>query len=343
MAVHFHEEDIPAGLFGPGAIAVDTETMGLITPRDRLGRMVGLQAAAQAIGLAMGPALGGLLLEAGSWRLLFLVNVPAGLVGIATATALLPRSRDLAPPRRIDPRGIALFAPAVGLALLAMSLAPQHGRLTAGVAAAVGALAVAALFVRHQRRTTGPLVPARVLEAPGLRPGLVAAFCGYAVLFGTLVVVPLFLLRSAAAGPSSTGLMLASLPLGIGVVAPIAGRLSDLAPRAVAKSGLLLAAACLVALAATRPTGVLLAALLGVAGVGLGAFTPANNRSVMMAAPVGTSGAVAGLLNMTRGLGTAAGTAVSVLVFTAAGGASVGMSMALAALAVLGVVGLLTE
>ena len=108
-------------------------------------------------------------------------------------------------------------------------------------------------------------------------------------------------------------------------------------------SGLLLAAACLVALAATRPTGVLLAALLGVAGVGLGAFTPANNRSVMMAAPVGTSGAVAGLLNMTRGLGTAAGTAVSVLVFTAAGGASVGMSMALAALAVLGVVGLLTE
>jgi EmrB/QacA subfamily drug resistance transporter len=330
---------VGAALMQANSVAI----IAAITPRERLGRMVGLQAAAQGIGLALGPALGGALIASGSWRLLFLVNVPAGLIGLATGVMLLPRSRDLAPARRIDPRGVALFVLVIGLTLLAISLASQADRVPLAAGVAVAAALTAAGFVRSQRSTAAPLVPSAVLRATGVRSGLVAAFCGYAVLFGTLVVVPLFLLHVRAAGPGATGLILATLPVGIGLAAPVAGRLSDRAPALVAKVGLLLGVSALAAAAITRPTGGLLVFLLGLVGFGLGSFTPANNRSLMLAAPAGASGSVAGLLNMTRGLGTAAGTALSVLGFTAASGPSGGLTVALVGLVFVGVVGLLTD
>jgi EmrB/QacA subfamily drug resistance transporter len=326
-----------------GAALMQANSVALIaavTPRDRLGRMVGMQAAAQAIGLAAGPALGGLLLSAGSWRLLFLVNVPAGILGLVTAATLLPRSRDLAPARQIEVRGVVLFVPVIGLALLAMSLLAQGGSRLTVVGVAAGALVAAVMLVRQQRRTSGPLVPSAVVRTVGIRPSLVAAFCGYAVLFGTLVVVPLYLARAGLAGPTTVGLVLAALPVGIGLAAPIAGRMADRAPSQVARSGLLLVVAALAALAVARPSGAVLAALLGVMGLGLGTFTPANNRSLMLAAPAGMSGAVAGLLNMTRGLGTAAGTSIAVVAFTAAGTPGGGLTVALVALVVVGVGGL---
>ena len=324
-----------------GAALMQANSVALIAsiaPRDRLGRMVGLQAAAQAVGLAAGPAVGGLLLSTASWRLIFLVNVPAGIIGLATAATLLPRSRDLAPARHIDLRGVALFVPVVGAALLATSLATEGvGWGIVGVTAGA-AVGLGAALVRQQRRTTGPLVKRAVLSAVVIRRGLVAAFCGYAVLFGTLVVIPIFLTRRSDS-PGTVGLLLAALPVGIGIAAPVAGRLADRAPSAVARVGLALTVVALSALAISQPTGSGLALLLGIVGLGLGAFTPANNSSLMLAAPLGSSGAVAGLLNMTRGLGAAAGTALAVLMFTAAGG----LAASMLAFAAIGVVGLLVE
>lgn len=241
--------------------ANSTALIASVAPRDQLGRMVGLQAAAQAIGLAAGPAAGGALLAAGSWRWLFLVNVPAGLLGVATAALLLPRSRDLAsgPHRRL-------------------------GRVVWSV-----------------------------LRAPRLARSLAGAFTGYVLLFATLVAVPLYLRNSGRGAPAATGLMLAVLPVAIGLAAPVAGHFADRAPTLVARIGLGLGMSGVLGIVTARPDGVVLVGLLAAVGVGLGSFTPANNRAVMVAAPVGSSGAAAGLLNMTRGLGTAAGTALAVL------------------------------
>ena len=248
---------------GVGAALMQANSVALIAsvaPRHRLGRMVGLQAAAQAIGLAVGPVVGGALLAAGSWRWVFLVNVPAGIVGVVTGATLLPRSRDLAPRRRI--------------------------------------------------RTC--FVPLDVLRAPRMVGGLLAALLGYALVFGAMVAIPLYLNGRGHPSPASVGLVLAALPVTMGLAAPIAGHFADRAPRLVARGGLATAVAALLAIAALHPAGAGLAAWLAVVGLGLGAFTPANNRAIMIATPVGTSGAAAGLLNMTRGLGTAAGTALAV-------------------------------
>ena len=309
-----------------------------ITPRDRLGRMVGLQAAAQAIGLAAGPAVGGLLLSTASWRLIFLVNVPAGIVGLATAATLLPRSRDLAPVRHIDLRGVALFVPVVGAALLASSLAAESvGWAVVGATAAV-AVGLGAAMVCHQRRTTGPLVTRAVLSAIAIRRGLVAAFCGYAVLFGTLVVIPIFLTHRSDT-PGTVGLLLAALPgrhwdrrAGSGSCRRSG---AERCGRMVWRSRWLV---CRCWPCRNRPESGSRCCWASSGWVSAPS-PPRTTAQLMLAAPPGSSGAVAGLLNMTRGMGTAAGTAVAVLMFTAAGG----LTASMLAFVAVGVVGLLVE
>ncbi|HWC35299.1 MAG TPA: MFS transporter [Mycobacteriales bacterium] len=248
-----------------GAALMQANSVALIaaaTPRDRLGRMVGLQAAAQATGLAAGPAVGGFLLAAGSWRWLFLVNVPAGVIGVVTAAMMLPRSRELSAAR-----------PAGAARLMRFVLS--------------------------------------VLRAPRLARILLTSFAGYAMLFCVLVAIPL-LLHGRGTSSVVTGLTIATVPVVIGLTAPVAGHLSDRAPQWVASAGFGLTLASLCVIALLRPGGVGLVGLLALAGAGLGSFTPANNRAVMLAAPRGAASTAAGLLNMTRGLGTAAGTALAV-------------------------------
>jgi MFS family permease len=207
--------------------------------------------------------IGGALLTVGSWRWLFLVNLPAGLIGVVTATTLLPRTRGQ---HAVGPVGLA-----------------RVGRLITGA-----------------------------LRAPRLPFVLLGSFAGYTLLFGTLVAIPLYL-HERGASSALVGLIVAALPVVIGVVAPVGGHLADRAPHVVTRGGLATAVAALAAVAGLQPaTGVLIGLLVAV-GVGLGSFLPANNRAVMLAAPAGASGAAAGLLNMTRGLGTAAGTALAVM------------------------------
>src|SRR5580704_13363589 len=87
----------------------------LVVPARSLGRAIGFQGAAQAIGLALGPTVGGLLVAAGGWRLIFFVNVPIGIVGALAALLLVPRSRELARRVPFDYAGLGIFFPAVVL------------------------------------------------------------------------------------------------------------------------------------------------------------------------------------------------------------------------------------
>ena len=84
----------------------------LVVPARSLGRAIGIQGAAQAIGLALGPTVGGLLVAAGGWRLIFFVNVPIGIIGALAALLLIPRSRELARSVPFDYAGLVIFFPA---------------------------------------------------------------------------------------------------------------------------------------------------------------------------------------------------------------------------------------
>jgi MFS family permease len=118
-----------------------------------------------------------------------------------------------------------------------------------------------------------------------------------------------------------SGLELMAMPLAFGVVAPLAGRLADrVGSRPLTVAGMGLVTVGLVLLGVTRPPTGWFLVLLALVGVGMGLFTSPNNASIMGAAPGQQAGVASGVLNMTRGMGTALGLAVTGTVFVVAGG-----------------------
>jgi EmrB/QacA subfamily drug resistance transporter len=308
-----------------GAVMLQANSYALIRdvlPASRLGTGLGVQGAAQAVGLSVGPALGGALTALGGWRLIFLVNIPIGLIGLALGWLFLPRSTHHDPGSRIDPAGTLLLAAIPAALLAALSFAAQSGTPRWIEPALIGLGAILVLgAVARQRRAPGSVVDATLLRIPTFVAGVIAALLSSVVLFGCLVAVPFFLEKSLHVGPATVGLELSALPVSLAVAAPLGGAMRDrIGPRVPTGAGMLLTAVgmALLAISATR-TDVTVVALV-VAGAGLGLFVAANNAATMFAAPPHRAGTAGGLLNMARGLGTALGVALTSLVFASGRG-----------------------
>jgi EmrB/QacA subfamily drug resistance transporter len=295
----------------------------LVVPTKSLGRAIGLQGAAQAIGLALGPTVGGLLLAAGGWRLIFFVNVPLGLLGATAALLLVPRSVQLCRRAAFDWRGLGLFFPTVVALLSAISFGATLG-WTAPVIIGlfIAAAVLAVMFIRRERSTSAPMIPLTLFHNSRFSAGIASGLGSYLVMFGVLLLIPYYLERSLHAGTARAGLELMAMPLAFGIVAPLAGRVADrVGARPLTVSGMTLVAASLFTLSALRPGTFGLLLLLSLIGIGLGLFTSPNNAAIMGAAPTDQAGMASGILNMTRGFGTALGLALTGLVFAVSGGA----------------------
>ena len=322
-----------------GAVMLQANSYALIRdvlPASRLGAGLGIQGAAQAVGLSVGPALGGALTALGGWRLIFLVNVPIGLVGLVLGWFLLPRSTHLDRESRIDPSGTLLLAAIPSALLAALSFAAQRGTrewVEPGLIGLTGVLVIAA--VARQRRVPGSVIDAALVRVPAFVAGVSAALLSYVVLFGCLVAVPFFLEKSLHVGPAAAGLELSALPVTLALVAPLGGAIRDrVGPRVPTAFGMLLTAGGMALLAVSATRTDLTVAALGIAGAGMGLFVAANNAATMFAAPEQRAGAAGGLLNMARGLGTALGVALTSLVF-ASGRGITSVSLVLVAVAIL--------
>lgn len=312
---------------GLGAAMLQANSVALIVqamPREKLGRGIGVQGAAQALGLCLGPGIGGLLLVLGSWRLLFLVNIPAGIIGMGLGWFLLPRSRFLAKREPIDWVGVGLFAIAVAGLLLALSFGDQAGWGSAYILVCfAAALAFGVGFLVWEARASAPMMRLAVFRRRAFSFGITSGLLSYLALFGTLFVFPFYLEFSEHLSPAAAGLRLLILPLALGLTAPFAGVGADrLGARPLTVGGMALTAAALLAIALHPTTGPFLLVELIAIGVGLGAFTPSNNAAIMGAVERDQAGMASGILNMTRGMGTAMGVAVVGLVFGLAAGSS---------------------
>ncbi|MEU7383963.1 MULTISPECIES: MFS transporter [unclassified Streptomyces] len=309
-----------------GAALMQANSVALVTtsaPRGRMRTALGVQAAAQALGLALGPTVGGALVSTLGWRWVFWVNVPVGVVALVSGHYLLPRTRARTRVARFDWAGLALLAVATTCALLGVSAA--SGLPVPGWSVVL-LFCVAALagwgFARRQRRIAAPLLDLALLRVRAVTSGLVGALSGYLVLFGPLVLVPV-VLTARGASELTAGLVLTALPAGFALGATGGDRLL---PRSLSDRGRCLTGAgvfllATAALMAVPLTIAWLVPLLALVGVGLGTFTPANNALIMGAIPARSSGTGGGLVNMTRGLGTALGVAlVTLALHLAAGG-----------------------
>jgi len=308
-----------------GAAMLQANSVAIIylaMPRGSLGRGIGIQGAAQAMGLAMGPAVGGFLLAAGGWRLIFLINVPIGVVGVVAAWLFIPRSRDLAPRVPFDWVGLGLFVPAVFALLGGVSSGNRIGWTTPLI---LGLLAIAVVlgvvFVAWELRCAAPMVDMSLFRRIPFSAGISSGLLSYLVMFGVLFAVPFFLERARHLSASQVGLELTVMPLALGITAPFAGRLADrLGARPLTVGGMSLTACVLGAMAFAWGASWVLIGELALIGIGLGLFTSPNNAAIMASAPREQSGLAGGILNMTRGLGTALGLALTAAVYEVAAG-----------------------
>ncbi|MCU6479545.1 MULTISPECIES: DHA2 family efflux MFS transporter permease subunit [Arthrobacter] len=308
-----------------GAAMLQANSVALIRtsmPAGKLGKAIGLQGAAQAVGLAMGPSVGGLLVGAGGWRWVFYVNIPAGIIGLVLGWFLLPRTHVKAPKVRLDWAGLLLLMPATGALLLALSEASRLGFANPLVAALLSAsLVLFTAFVLWERRAPHPLVDMGLFRAGTFSRGITTGLLSYLVLFGVLFVTPLYLEAAHSMPPVQAGLLLTILPIGLALIAPVAGTLADrLGARVPTTVGMALAAASLAVLAFSGGNLWLAGSALGGIGVGLGLFTPANNATVAAAGHTHQAGMVSGVMNMTRGVGTSLGVAFGAVLYVLASG-----------------------
>ncbi|WP_441246721.1 MFS transporter [Kitasatospora sp. McL0602] len=301
-------------------------------PERHMRTALGIQAAAQALGLALGPTLGSLLVAHASWRWVFWINVPIGLLGLLAGWYLLPRTQrpcDRPAPapapgsgeRRFDLLGLVLLAGASTALLLGLSSAsglPLPWWAVVGLLLLSAVLAVA--LARQEQRADRPIIPPGLVNTPGIRAGLVVALIGYLLLFCPLVLGPVMLVATGT--PATTaGLVIAALPAAFAVAATVGG---SLLPRSLSDAGrcrlgAAVAGAGLVLLALLPVGPPTSAAPLAVAGYGLGLLLPANNTLMMRSIPAESSAVGGGLVNMVRSLGTALGTALPVLAVHLAG------------------------
>ncbi len=332
-----------------GAAMLQANSVALVAtsaPAGRRRAALGMQAGAQAVGLALGPVAGGLLVASAGWRSIFFINVPVGVVAVAAGWFLLPRTRHRAARQGTDPLGLILLAATATGTLVAVSAVSGLGLPLPGLAGcAAAALLAGAGLVWWERRATAPLVDLKMLAANGTWPLLAGALCAYLVLFGPLVLIPQ-VLTARGGSVVHAGLLLSALPAGFGLAAVAGEKIlparwpdrrrclaGGLLTSGLLASGLL-ASGCAAALAIPAPD-IVIATWLGLLGIGLGTYIPANNTAIMTAIPPGQAAAAGGMVNMARGLGTAVGIAVVTLALHAAarlGHPSAGPAAAMAAL-----------
>ncbi|MCY0960428.1 MFS transporter [Streptomyces sp. H27-H5] len=315
---------------GLGAAVMMALTMAFVAetvPKARIGSAMGMLGTMSAIGTALGPSLGGVLISGLGWRALFLVNAPLGILTLLLARRHLPVDRQVREPAGarsgFDRAGMALLALTLGAYALAMTLG--HGGFGAANAAllAVAALGVL-LFVRVEGRVASPLIRVAAFRDPVLSAGLAAGTLVSTVIMATLVVGPFHLSRGLGLDDALVGLVLAAGPVVAALTGVPAGRLVDrFGARRTICAGLLAMVAGAGALSMTRVSSGVVGYVvpLVVVTAGYALFQTANNTAVMAEIAPERRGVTSALVNLSRNLGLVTGASVMGAVFTFASAA----------------------
>jgi EmrB/QacA subfamily drug resistance transporter len=250
----------------------------------RMGRVMSIVAVPAMLAPILGPALGGLIVDSASWRWIFFVNVPIGVIAVIAALRVLPRPRPV-PSGRLDARGLALLASGLPLVTYGLAETGRTGSFTStrAILPCLAGLALIAAFVAHALRVSNPLLDVRLYRRPTFASASFAMFCLGAALFGGMILLPLYWQGVRHESVLDTGLLTAPQGLGMALVMPLAGKLTDrLGGGPLALAGVIVTTITTIPFAAigahTSTAWLSVAMLLRGGGIGL-AFIPAMSAA----------------------------------------------------------------
>ncbi|MGY6500100.1 MAG: MFS transporter [Acidimicrobiales bacterium] len=315
-------------------------------------RVMGLISSVMPIGAIVGPNLGGFLVEAFGWRSTFMVNVPLSLVVVAWGLMRLPAAPASRRHGRMDVVGAVLLTLTVGLVIISLTELGKGEAMRDVLPVVAGALLVAlaigAVFARHERRTSDPLLDLTVLARRDFVFLNSLNFLYGVCIFGMVSFIPLYVQERYALSASEAGLLLtpraAGMVLASVVASMIVHRTGFRLPILVGLGGLLVASLLLgggetVVSASSLAPLVYLGLVIGLVGVSLGTAGPSVNQSGLDLLPDQVA-AITGMRGMFRALGGVVGTAAMAAMAAGAPDPAQGLERAFLALGVVAVAGM---
>jgi EmrB/QacA subfamily drug resistance transporter len=316
---------IGGSMLNPVAMSI---IRNVFTDARERAQAIGVWGATVGISLALGPVVGGALVESVGWRSIFWINIPVGLTALALTSRFVPESRA-SQPRRLDAAGQLLVVAVFGSLTYAIIEAPSAGWLS-GQSAALLALALAALalLVPYELRRREPLIDPRFFRSVPFASASVIAVCSFAALGGFLFLNTLYLQEVRGLSALQAGLCTLPIAAMTFVFAPLSGRIvGHRGPRIgllAGGVGLAFGAALLTDLGPHASIPSLVPAYV-IFGIGFGMVNPPITNTAVLGMPPAQAGVAAAIASTSRQFGQTLGVAV-VGAVAAAGAASVGPS-----------------
>jgi EmrB/QacA subfamily drug resistance transporter len=310
------------GLGAAVMMALTLAFVGETVPKAKTGSAMGLLGTMSAIGTALGPSLGGVLIAGLSWRAIFLVNVPLGTLTFLLAHRYLPVDRREPKTDRAGFDNVGTLLLTLTLAAYALAMTIGRGRFgSLNMALLLAAAFGAGLFVLAEARAASPLIRLAMFRDPVLSASLAMSALVSTVMMATLVVGPFYLSRALGLDAARVGLVLSVGPLVAALTGVPAGHIADrFGAQRVTLVGL-------IGIAAGSFLLSMMPATLGISGyiapivvitAGYGLFQTANNTAVMTEIRPDQRGVISGMLNLSRNLGLITGASVMGAVFALA-------------------------
>jgi EmrB/QacA subfamily drug resistance transporter len=307
---------VSRGLQGVGAAIVNVASLALVgaaypDPKAK-ARAIGIWTGIAAIGLAIGPTLGGFLTEDIGWRSIFLFNPLIGAIAIVVTLRVVAESRDTAS-RSFDVPGQLLFIGGIGTLVYALIQGGHSGWLSPEIVGCfVASVVLLVLFVRFELHTADPMMDVQVFKDGVYDAAIYAVFATLFCVYGTLFIITQYFQNVRAYSPEETGLLMLAMTIPTIILSPLSGRIvSARGARTPTLVGLA-AASVGTAILAAGDASKLWVTLLGLAFVGAaaGLAVAAGTSEAMGSIPPERSGMASGILSTQRGLGSTAGFAI---------------------------------
>ncbi|MEA4924209.1 MAG: MFS transporter [Syntrophomonadaceae bacterium] len=302
---------------GIGASMMMATGIGIVAnifPAGERGKALGLTGTIVALGNMLGPSLGGLLLAKFQWPVIFLINIPIGLIGFFLGLRYLPDEHLDEEIKSYDIPGTLLLAAVVTMLMLGLSDSQSMNVL---LLAAAGVLLLC--FCRRERNTPYPLLDFGLFKNKAFVNGNLTAVAVYSTQTSVFFLLPFYMETILDFTPAYSGLMMTITPVVMAITAPLAGYFSDRfgSFRIISLALLLMTAAFLVlSIPNTNRTGIIIAGGLVLLGMGMGMFGSPNTSTILGAMPREKAGYGGGFISTNRNLSYSLGISLSVLLFT---------------------------
>lgn len=298
-------------IFGTGVAILTT-----VFPAKSRGKALGMTSASVYLGLTMGPFLGGILVQAFSWRSIFYVNVPIGLLVLYLIRSKMKAEWKGSADESFDLKGSAIYSLSLAALMYGLSTVPPASSW-ALMAAGLGGFA---WFFRHELNAKHPVLNARLfLGNKVFLFSSIAALLNYCASFALSFLLSLYLQYDKGLSPRQAGFIMVFQPVFMVLFSPVAGRLSDrVEPRIVASWGMAITAVGLLFFAginAATPMWTLIAGLC-VLGTGLALFSSPNTNAIMSSVEPRSYSLASALLATMRVIGQTFSMAIVMLLFS---------------------------